>query len=152
MKMNLRDYVGLSLLAALPLCGCSGELASDNVDRPEQQDERTTPASAVSAIEKTSSQSNETAVPAGPEDLDAILEKYVEGNYFKSAGLKANADDMKRFDALREWQANANLSGMSRERPIAFYINAYNACAIKAILDHYPVKTPQDVPGLGLDA
>lgn len=36
---------------------------------------------------------------------------------------------------------------MTREEQIAFYINAYNACCIKGILDHYPVKSPKDIPG-----
>ncbi|MEO8495936.1 MAG: DUF547 domain-containing protein [Planctomycetota bacterium] len=36
---------------------------------------------------------------------------------------------------------------MPRAGQIAFYINAYNSCCIKAILDNYPLHTPKDVEG-----
>jgi hypothetical protein len=39
------------------------------------------------------------------------------------------------------------VKAMSRGDQIAFYINAYNSCCIKAILDNYPVHTPKDVDG-----
>jgi hypothetical protein len=83
----------------------------------------------------------------GPADYDAVLKKYVKGDYFDYAGLKKNQQDMARFDAFLRWQAQADVSKMPRDEQIAFYINAYNSCCIKAILDHYPVHTPKDVDG-----
>ncbi len=83
----------------------------------------------------------------GPEDYDALLKKYVRGDYLDYAALKDSAEDMARFDAFMRWQAEANVSEMSREEAIAFYINAYNSCCIKAILDNYPVHTPNDIDG-----
>ncbi len=85
--------------------------------------------------------------PGGPQDYDAILKKYVKGDYFDYAGLKKNKKDSQRFEAFLAWQAKANVANMPREEQIAFYINAYNSCCIKAILDHYPVHTPKDVDG-----
>jgi len=82
-----------------------------------------------------------------PADYDAILKKYVQGDYFRYADLKASEADLGRFEAFLRWQAQADLKQMSREQQIAFYINAYNSCCIKAILDHYPVHTPKDVDG-----
>lgn len=96
---------------------------------------------------------DEAAKPAakvrvgGPEDFDAILKKYVQGDYFDYGGLKANKTDLERFDAFLKWQAEADISRMSREDQVAFYINAYNSCCIKAVLDKYPVHTPLDVDG-----
>lgn len=87
------------------------------------------------------------AAGGGPADYDAILKKYVQGDYFNYAALKKNEKDVARFDAFLAWQADADLSKMSREDKIAFYINAYNSCCIKAILDNYPVHTPKDVDG-----
>jgi len=80
-------------------------------------------------------------------DYDAILKKYVKGDYFQYGKLKENKQDLARFDRYLRWQANADVKKMSRADQIAFYINAYNSCCIKAILDHYPVHTPKDVDG-----
>ena len=80
-------------------------------------------------------------------DYDAILRKYVRGDHFAYGDLLRNKADLARFNKFLAWQASAPVSGMSREEQIAFYINAYNACCIKAILDHYPVHSPKDVAG-----
>src|SRR5437867_1448691 len=87
-------------------------------------------------------------VPAGgPQDWDAILQKYVKGDFFDYAGLSRDRADLARLDAFLRWQAGADVASMSRPEQIAFYINAYNACCVKAILDHYPVHSPHDVDG-----
>ncbi|MDA1050432.1 MAG: DUF547 domain-containing protein [Planctomycetota bacterium] len=80
-------------------------------------------------------------------DYDFILKKYVKGDYFQYGDLKKNGDDLSRFNRFMQWQAKANVQSMSRGDQIAFYINAYNACCIKAIVDNYPVHTPRDVEG-----
>ncbi len=84
---------------------------------------------------------------ADSKDYDAILKKYVKGDYFQYGELKRNKADLARFERFLAWQAKADVKKMSRDDQIAFYINAYNSCCIKAILDHYPVHTPQDVEG-----
>lgn len=83
----------------------------------------------------------------GPEDFDFILKKYVVGEYFDYAGLHANPKHQLRLESFLKWQADADLSEMSREEQIAFYVNAYNSSNIKAILDYYPVHSPADIPG-----
>lgn len=87
------------------------------------------------------------AASAGPAAYDAILKKYVKDGRFAYADLKANKADMAAFQQFMDWQAKADVKSMPREGQIAFYINAYNSCCIKAILDHYPVHSPNDVPG-----
>ena len=82
-----------------------------------------------------------------PADYDVILKKYVKGDYFQYGELKKNQEDLARFDRFMKWQAKADVAKMSRADQIAFYINAYNSCCIKAILDNYPVHTPKDVDG-----
>lgn len=91
-----------------------------------------------------------TATLDGPEDLDAILKKYVVGDFFQYKALQENADDLKRFKKFMDWQATADVSSMTRNEQIAFYINAYNSCCIKAILDRYPVHSPMDVEGFSV--
>jgi len=82
-----------------------------------------------------------------PADYDFVLKKYVKGDYFQYGELKKNGEDLARFEKFMEWQAKADVKSMSRDEQIAFYINAYNSCCIKAILDNYPVHTPKDVDG-----
>jgi hypothetical protein len=79
--------------------------------------------------------------------FDAILRKYVKGDHFSYGALRANAADMAAFKAFLAWQGQADLKTMSREDQIAFYINAYNSCCIKMVVDHYPVHSPKDIPG-----
>jgi Protein of unknown function, DUF547 len=81
------------------------------------------------------------------EDFDYILQKYVKGDYFDYAALVKNPADRQRLQGFMDWQASADISSLPREDQIAFYINAYNSANIKAIVDHYPVHTPTDIPG-----
>jgi hypothetical protein len=89
----------------------------------------------------------------GAAAYDAILKKYVDPKtgHIAYAKLKANKADLAAFDKFMAWQADADVKAMSKEEQIAFYINAYNSACIKAILDHYPVHTPNDVPGFFKD-
>jgi hypothetical protein len=84
---------------------------------------------------------------AGKAAYDAILKKYVVNGHFGYAALLANPADLASFREFMKWQATADVKAMSREAQIAFYIDAYNSCCIQAILDHYPVHSPNDVPG-----
>ena len=92
--------------------------------------------------------SGAVAADAGsPTDYDVILRRYVEGDYFQYRKLLENKDDLARFERFLKWQASADVAKMPREDQIAFYINAYNSCCIKAILDNYPVHSPKDIDG-----
>lgn len=103
------------------------------------------------------STTSETGKSAGPAksvdsttvgsaaDFDAILKKYVQGDNFDYAALKKSPEDVARFEAFLKWQAEADASQMTDPEQIAFYINAYNACCIKSILDHYPVGSPKEI-------
>jgi len=84
---------------------------------------------------------------SGAAAFDTILKKYVQDGKFGYGKLKANKADLALFKKFMDWQAKADVKAMSQEDQIAFYINAYNSCCIQAILDHYPVHTPNDVPG-----
>jgi hypothetical protein len=88
-----------------------------------------------------------TASVGSPADYDALLKKYVHGDYVDFAGWKKNPADLARLERFLAWQAQADAKSMSREDAIAFYINAYNSLNLKMILDNYPVHAPVDVPG-----
>jgi hypothetical protein len=87
------------------------------------------------------------AAAGGPSDYDALLHKYVRGEFVDYAGWKAEPSDLARFDAFLRWQGEADVSAMPRDDQIAFYVNAYNACCIKMVLDHYPLHSPLDIDG-----
>jgi len=110
------------------------------------------PATALAAVPASSAAPAATPVavePArgGPDDWDALLKKYVKGDYVDYAAWKENPADLRRLDAFLRWQAEADAKAMSREDAIAFYINAYNSTNVKMILDNYPLHSPVDVPG-----
>jgi hypothetical protein len=44
--------------------------------------------------------------------------------------------------ALRDYE------GWPREEKLAFWLNAYHAGLVREILNHYPIKSVQDIPGL----
>jgi len=142
-----RWTLGLAVaFAAVLSSGCNREPfdAAGNGTKPAPE---TAPGDRTAASKTTIDAAGETARIGGPEDYDAILNKYVQGDYVDYAGLKNNPEDLARFDAFLRWQAQADLFEMSREEKIAFYINAYNACCIKAILDHYPLNSPKQIDG-----
>lgn len=142
--------IGCSVVLALLFAtGCSRDGGTTTAGHEANASEGDSTASATVADGASApAGAAEIRPDGGPGDFDAILQKYVDGEFFDYAKLKGNPEDLRRFEAFLDWQAKVDLSRMSREDQIAFYINAYNACSIKAILDHYPVKTPKDIPGI----
>lgn len=99
------------------------------------------PAPTEAAAETTSSGAFDHA------DFSATLAKYVKDGQFDYAGLKANAEDMERFEAYLARMGKADASGFSKADHYAFWVNAYNAFNIKAVLDHWPIESPKSVEG-----
>jgi hypothetical protein len=81
-----------------------------------------------------------------PQPFDNLLKKYVAGgkvdySRWKAAGtgdLDAFLDSLGAYDLTRV---------MAKEPKAAFFMNAYHAWAIRQILEHYPVKSVNDIPG-----
>jgi hypothetical protein len=89
----------------------------------------------------------DAAAVGSPADYDALLRKYVKGDFVEYAAWSADRSDMARFDSFLRWQADADVKSMSKDEQVAFYVNAYNACCIKLCLDHYPLHSPLDIDG-----
>lgn len=68
--------------------------------------------------------------------LDETLDLYVRDGLVYYRALKS---DRSRLDRYVGAIAGADLAGRSREEQIAFWINAYNAIALKTVVDHYPI-------------
>jgi hypothetical protein len=69
-----------------------------------------------------------------------ILEQVVARSsvdYLKLAGLRR---DLDRYIATLGTTTAPALEGASRNERLAFWINAYNACMLKVVLDHYPIR------------
>ncbi len=84
------------------------------------------------------------AVEAGPlteADYAEVLGKYVDDSgRAHYAGLKG---DHSRLDAYVRAMAAVSpetLAAWDENAQIAFWLNAYNALTLKAILDHYPIR------------
>ncbi len=133
--MIRREIRTLAILTALAVLGVGCK--SKPEEKGAKDGDKKPPSGAPSPAGKTSS----------PDDWSAILKKYVKDGKLDYASLKANADDMARLDAFMTWQGNAKVSEMSKKAQEAFYINAYNSCCVKAVLDHYPVHCPLDIAG-----
>ncbi|MGH7144890.1 MAG: VTT domain-containing protein [Planctomycetota bacterium] len=86
--------------------------------------------------------------PSGPHFdhslFDQVLHKYVNAHGLVDyRGLKAHPADL---DAYIQSLANAPLKNMGRNERLALLLNAYNACTLRLILDHYPLKSIKDIP------
>lgn len=77
-----------------------------------------------------------------------VLDKFEFSGNVDYAALKNDPgtfnDYLKKVAELSPEKLNA----MTDNEKIAFYINAYNAYTIKAIIDHYPVKSIKDIKGV----
>ena len=76
--------------------------------------------------------------------FDALLKANVDENGMVNyAAFKNNKD----FDTYIKNIAEADVSNLSKEDKLAFYLNAYNATVIKNVIDHLPIASPRDVDG-----
>lgn len=76
---------------------------------------------------------------------DRILRTYVKNGKVDYTSLKA-----KDAGAIGAYVASlATPKGFTtREEELAFWLNAYNACVIAGVIEHYPdLKSVQDIPG-----
>ncbi len=87
------------------------------------------------------------AAAAAPDNavFDAILQSRARKGGFDYAG--ATGQDRKRLAAYLANLGDADPSKMTETEKKAFYINAYNACAIATVLDRYPTKSIRDIDG-----
>ena len=76
--------------------------------------------------------------------FDALLKANVDENGMVDySSFKSNKD----FDDYIKSITEADVSNLSKEDKLAFYLNVYNATVIKNVLDHLPITSPMDVDG-----
>jgi hypothetical protein len=98
---------------------------------------------AVGAAVDASGQTTEPR-PIDHGAFDALLKAYVnDQGLVNYAGL---GKESARLDAYLTMLATAPLDQLPRDERLALLINAYNACTLRLILDHYPLKSIRDIP------
>ncbi len=75
-----------------------------------------------------------------PAAFTAVLQRYAHGDLVDYAALRADRAGLDAFVAKLGRTDPAALERASRETQLAFWINAYNACALTLVIDHYPIK------------
>ena len=74
---------------------------------------------------------------------DMLLGMYVdERGFVDYEGFRSVA-----FDKYIASLAAADPGKMDADEALAFFINAYNACVIRMVLDHLPISSPREVDG-----
>jgi hypothetical protein len=82
------------------------------------------------------------ALPS-PDLFDRVLARYVRGDLVDYAGLQADRADLDGYLEQLGAVAPIDLKRASRDDRLAFWINAYNACVLRLVIDHYPLVSPQ---------
>lgn len=69
-----------------------------------------------------------------------LLDKYVRDGKVNYRGFISSADKFGRYLDQLASVSEEDFTGWPREERLAFWINAYNAFTIKAIIDNYPIE------------
>lgn len=85
------------------------------------------------------------AAPFDHSVWDVILKQSVKEGRVDYPTIKANHSvTLKNY---LDGVAKAKPASMSRDEQLAFYVNAYNALVVQAVIAHWPVKSVMDVKG-----
>ena len=85
-----------------------------------------------------------SSVSSFTEEADSFFGEYVSDGRVDYQALKR---DPSRIDQLYQQVGEMSLEDASDDEKKAFYINAYNIATIHQVVEHYPVKSPNDVKG-----
>jgi hypothetical protein len=77
-----------------------------------------------------------------PDDtiFDRVLEGHVRDGLVDYRGLVQHRQGLDLYLGQLARTSPADLELASRDVRLAFWINAYNACALRLVLDHYPLR------------
>ena len=72
--------------------------------------------------------------------LDGILDLYVRDGLVYYRALRSERGALDRYVAALDGPSAGELAARPRAEQIAFWINAYNALVLRAVIDHYPIR------------
>lgn len=75
---------------------------------------------------------------------NTFFETYVRDGKVAYSTIYSDPNQLNTLLSLAE---NISVSQQNADNYKAFWINAYNLCVIKGIIDHYPIKSPLDKAG-----
>jgi hypothetical protein len=75
-----------------------------------------------------------------PSEFTRILRSVVTVPFVDYAKLQAERGALDRYIAALGSTTEASLRAAPREAQLAFWLNAYNACMLKLVVDHYPIR------------
>jgi hypothetical protein len=78
------------------------------------------------------------------EKADVFLKKFVVNNKVKYEAIKS---DPSELNAILDNASKIAIEGQDKLKIKAFWINAYNLCVIKGIVDKYPIKSAIEAQG-----
>jgi hypothetical protein len=90
----------------------------------------------VLALATVAPRAQESAVDARRRNLDQVLDLYVRDGYVYYRALR---QDRRLLDAYLNGLATASIDSASRDEQVAFWLNAYNALALRTVIDHAPI-------------
>jgi hypothetical protein len=80
--------------------------------------------------------------------FDRVLKQVRHGGLVDYAGLEADRSGLDAYvDELGRTDPEAISTG-SRDAQLAFWINAYNACTLRLVIDHYPIEKRGLIAGI----
>ncbi len=80
--------------------------------------------------------------------FDRVLAGYVRGDLVDYAALAADRSDLDLYLERLARTSPSALDLASRAARLAFWINAYNACAMRLVIDHYPIEKRGGIAGI----
>lgn len=70
----------------------------------------------------------------------AVLQRVVRGPLVHYAALAREPEGLDAYLAALAGTDSAALAAAPRAARLAFWINAYNACTVKLVIEHYPIR------------
>lgn len=101
---------------------------------------RITIVTVATVVAAVSSATDTAAQLPDPAPFDSVLARVLSDGLVDYAALKAHPDRLDRYVAALGRTDSATVAGAPRQARLAFWINAYNACALTLVRDHYPIK------------
>ena len=76
--------------------------------------------------------------------FDRLLRRFVRAGLVDYRGIQ---EERTTLDAYLQQVRQATPAAWDRQAQLAFWINAYNACVIRGVIDHLPLQSVKDVDG-----
>lgn len=98
----------------------------------------------VAVVALTVSLGAQEAAPPAVDPLhtpfDELLDLYVRDGFVYYNAVKSGRARLDRYVRALDGITAADYATWSRERQIAFWINAYNAFVLRTVIDNYPIR------------